>query len=191
MPSTEVGHHPARVYLDREGRLVVPSSASILIEGSTKANAQSGAGIINRNLGLSTSRTTEVSAGTIENKGITIITSTAVGTLRLARPVKGVEKTLIWATTAAKLVKVRVTPLPDGDVDETVKISGSFGKANPGKGVTCFYPSTGLLKSLKTAAYGLPAAATLVGYSSAVWVIKSLTGGDTTGIHFWTFATST
>jgi hypothetical protein len=191
MFTTEAGHHQKRVYLDRDGRLIVPSSASILIEGSTRSNAHSGAGIINRNLGLSTSRTTEVSEGTISNRGVTIITSTAVGTLRLARPVKGVEKTLIWASTASKLVKVRVTPLPDGDVDETVKISGSFGISNAGKGVTCFYPSTGFLLSLKTVKYGLSAAATLIGYSSAIWVIKSLSGGDTTGIHFWTFATST
>lgn len=187
MFTTELGHHQKRVYLDRDGRLVVPSSASILIEGSTKANAQSGAGIINRNIGLTTSRTTELAAGIIPNSGITLITTTGVGTLRLARPVKGVEKTIVWASTAAVTVKLKVTQTYDGD---DVKIAtGSFVPgAAKGFGAVCLYPSTFLLVLKK---YGLAESVTLVGYSSSVWLIKSLSGGKTTGAHSWTFATST
>ena len=191
MPSTEQGHHEKRVYLHQDGRLVVPSSAKILIEGSTRGNYGSGARMVNRNISVTTSRTTALSPteALISNSGVTIIVTTAVGTLRLDRPIKGVEKTIIWASTASKLVKVRVTPLVD--TDATVKVSASYGKKNPDKGATCFYPTTGMLKSMKTAKYGLPATIVLVGQSTSRWFVKSLSGGDTTGIHFWKFATST
>jgi hypothetical protein len=185
MPSTEVGHHPKRVYLHQDGRLVVPSSATILVEGSTKSNANSGASIINRNIGLTTQRTSDAP---IPADGVSIICTTAVGTLLLAHPIKGIEKTLIWASTASTKVKVRLSKNQEG---KTIKIRGVFGKVNPTKGATVIFPSSDFEKAMTDQKYAVPAAVTLLGYSTNTWIITNLTPGECTGIKYWTLATGT
>lgn len=185
MPSTELGHHPKRVYLHQDGRLIVPSSATILIEGSTKSNALSGAQIINRNIGLTTHRTSDPP---IPADGISLITSTAIGTLLLARPSKGVEKTLIWASTAALKVRVRLSPTQGG---KTIKAHGDFGIKNPTKGATVIYPTSDFCKVIVDQKYALGASITLVGYSTSKWFIKNVTPGECTGVKYWTLATGT
>jgi len=174
--SEEVGHHYGRVHLNQDGQLVVPPGAH---------------GVMYQNVSYTTSRSTAVSGGTISNRGMTIITTTAVGTLRLDNPVYGVEKTIVWGSTASRLVKLRVTPLVD--TDDTVKIGGFLGKVNPNKGVTCVYPSTDCLKlKFATNKYGPAPAITLVGYSTARWIVKAVFPMGTTNIaQPWVFATST
>lgn len=190
MPSTEAGHHEKRVYLHQDGRLVVPSSASILIEGSTSTFKNSGARIIDRNIGFTTSRTTEVTGGNLSNDGITVIISTGVGLLKLAAPTKGAEKTIIWGSTAAIKVKVRVSQTVD---DASIKVGGFPGKVNPNLGANCFYASSDAFKNqFKAAKYGLGPSITLVGWSTARWFVKSYTPSNTTGAAVpWIFATST
>lgn len=184
MASTEVGHHEAWVYRDQNGRLVVPSSAKILIEGSSASNLGSGAQIVNRNVQLTTSRSTAVSAGTLLNSGLTIILTTGVGTLRLQRPVKGSQKTIIWGSTAAKTVKLRVTP--NVDTDDTVKIGFKTG----GAGAICVYPSSDALVVLKGQKYACGPTLSLHGLSTSRWAITNTMLGSS-GVKFWTFATST
>jgi hypothetical protein len=169
----EAGHHGKRVYISQDGVLVVPSSA---------------AGIAYENVSLTTSRTTEVAAGNLKNYGHTIITTTGVGTLKLARPFAGAEKIITWGSTAAKLVKVRVVQTVD-EAAPLVKI----GPKIAGAGATVVYASTDSFKNqFKATKYGLGPTITLVGYSTARWIVKSLAPSNTTGAGVpWIFATST
>ena len=169
----EAGHHEKRVYISQDGTLVVPSSAK---------------GIAYENVSFTTCRTTEVAGGNLKNYGHTIIKTTGVGTLKLASPVPGVVKTITWGSTAAAKVKVRVVQTVD-EATPLVKIGPKIAAA----GATVVYASTDSFKNqFKAAKYGLGPTITLVGYSTARWIVTALSPSNTTGAGVpWIFATST
>ena len=168
----EAGHHSKRVYISQDGALVVPSSAN---------------GIIYENVSLTTAASTQVAAGNLKPYGHTIISVDSAATLKLGRPYTGVEKTITWATTGYK-AKVRVVQTVD-EATPLVRIGPRIGAA----GATVVYASTDAFKNqFKGAKYALGPTITLVGYSTARWIVKSLAPSNTTGAGVpWIFATST
>jgi hypothetical protein len=168
----EAGHHNKRVYISQDGALVIPSS---------------GTGVVYENVSFTTAASTAVAAGTLKAYGHTIIKVDSAATLRLAAPYAGVEKTITWATTGYK-AKVRVVQTAD-EATPLIKIGPRIGAA----GATVVYASTdGFKSNFKLTKYALGPTITLVGYSTARWIVKSLAPSNTTGAAVpWIFATST
>ncbi|MFH0957706.1 MAG: hypothetical protein V1897_03295 [Pseudomonadota bacterium] len=177
MATTEIGHHVKMVYRDQAGRLVVPSSASIIVEAGGLLCAKPSTG------GIGAMCATGI-ANTLSNRGVTILKTTdSVGVDVLSQPTKdtvGSYKTIIWDTTAKRKLRL-ATAAGLRDV--------RCGSSSASVIVTT--TDLGKLAHLTYRGYGLNASITLLAASTDRWVITGISPATTAGAKYWVLSSCT
>lgn len=170
MATTEVGHHWKMPYLSQDGQLVIPSSAKLRVEpGGIFAPFGASTGTIETCTGKT---------GTITNRGITIIKSSAVGVLTLANPTAatiGCVKTLIFDTSAA--IHVRAAQTVGA---EDIKFTSSACVLTLGSGAKFSHKTINFRPAV-----------TLLAQSTSRWQILTINPAMSTSANFWLLSSTT